>query len=68
MITKLICRLTRGDADCLVCDTYSIEKVKKPLLAWKESYQWLKIIGLTIALGVMVYQTYLLKIISDDIK
>lgn len=26
--------------------------------------QWLKIVGLSIALGVMVYQTYLLKIIS----
>lgn len=28
--------------------------------------QWLKILGLSIALGIMVYQTYLLKIISKQ--
>ncbi len=27
--------------------------------------QWLKIIGLSIGLGLMIYQTYLLKIISE---
>ena len=38
--------------------------IPKPKLAWNENYQWLKIIGLAIALGLMVYQTYLLKLIS----
>lgn len=36
----------------------------KSKFAWKESYQWLKIIGLSIALGIMVYQTWLLYKIS----
>lgn len=39
--------------------------IPKSKFAWKESYQWLKIIGLSIGLGVMVYQTYLLKLISE---
>jgi len=35
-------------------------------MKWKEDYQFLKILGLSIALGIMVYQTYLLKIISKQ--
>jgi len=34
------------------------------MIKWDEKFQWLKIIGLSIALGLMIYQTYLLKLIS----
>lgn len=45
------------------CNGYSLEKPKK--LAWKESYQWWKLILGALALGLMGYQTYLLYLISQ---